>query len=224
MNTNEATANGSLTELRQSQLAAERIRQIEPAAPRGGGLQLVPDEGGDFLKGLFANPAPDPVADTARGGNRLDPQGRLTCKKLLASLGWSPGQQLTVHRLSHAPVLLIRSTVEHGIDVDGSACDCGTCVQQTVEAAALDDDWDELLPDVEVTPKSELRLSQGLCHSIGIEMPGEVLAVAAPAAGGLLLTSTAHAMTCLLGGRPLTPLPTPDPSARSTTAPTNARP
>lgn len=216
MDTNHATANGSLTALRQSQLAAERIRQPEPDAPRGqAGLRLVSDESTDVLKGLLASPAPDPVTDTARGGSRLDNQGRLTCKKLLDSLGWHAGQQLRVHRLTDAPVLLVRSAVEHGIDLDGTTCDCGTCVQQTVEAAALDDDWDELLPDVEVTAKSELRLSQGLCHSVGIGVPGEVVVVAVPAVGGLLLTSTAYAVTCLLGGRSLTPLPTPDNTART---------
>lgn len=220
MDANQATANGSLTALRQSQLAAERIRQPEPDAPRGtAGLRLVSDESTDVLKGLLASPAPDPVTGTARGGSRLDAQGRLTCKKLLDSLGWTAGQQLTVHRLTDAPVLLVRGAVEHGIDLDGTACDCGTCLQQTREAAALDDDWDELLPDVEVTAKCELRLSQGLCHSVGIEIPGEVLPVAAPAVGGLLLTSTGYAVTCLLGGRSITPLPTLD-----DTAPTNPRP
>ena len=216
MHTNHATADGSLTALHRSQLAASRIRHADDGQPRPDrGLRLVPDQGGDVLQGLLASPAPDPVIDTARGGSRLDTQGRLTCKKLLDTLGWSAGQQLSVHRLTDAPVLLVRSAVEHGIDLDGTTCDCGTCVQQTMEAAALDDDWDELLPDVEVTAKAELRLSQGLCHSVGIEVPGEVVAVAVPAVGGLLLTSTAYAVTGLLDGRALTPLPTPADTAGS---------
>ena len=210
MHTNHATADGSLTALHRSQLAASRIRHADDGQPRPDrGLRLVPDEGEDLLQRLLESPAADPVTDTARGGNRLDNQGRLTCKKLLDSLGWTPAQQLSVHRLTDAPVLLVRSAIEHGIDLDGTACDCGTCLQQTIEAAALDDDWDELLPDVEVTAKAELRVSRGLCHSVGIELPGEVVVVAVPAVGGLLLTSTAYAVMCLLGGRALTPLPTP---------------
>lgn len=92
-------------------------------------------------------------------------------------------------------------------DVDGTACGCVRCVEELEAVTALDSGWTEIGDKTVITRKWELSLTAGMCHAAGLEVPGEVVAVAVPALDAVVLTSAAYAITCLFDGLALTPLP-----------------
>lgn len=206
MDTNPASAPGPwLSELRRAERTAARVRPAGVPAPQAGGLRLVTTDSQPLLRpGFLREVAPHPADGAARAGGRLDAQGRLTCKKLLGSLGWEPHIELVAHILADRPLVLIRQVALDGLDLDGNPCDCATCLEKLRAERALDDDWIEARETVEITGKWELDLPLGLLHSARIVAPGEVIAAALPQLDAVLLTSTAYAVTALLDGIELT--------------------
>ena len=208
MPTTTPTETPSLTARHQAELVATRVRGDDQpdGEPHGVRSQLRVLDGGRETAALPGLPtaAADPLASTARVSGQLDRQGRLSCKKLLASLGWQPRTELTAALVLERPLLLIRREVDDGVDLDGGACDCERCVSERRAATALDAAWQATHEPVAVTGKWELQLPAGLRHHLGVEAPGEVLALGLPAVDGLLLTSAAYAVAALVDGIALT--------------------